>query len=83
MSVRLEIVRESFAPRKSGLAALAAEAGVRPSVPEQCRATADEDGQYCFAMALSRGTQIGAIVRVDVPNRSPMSRFEVASGSGF
>jgi hypothetical protein len=33
--------------------------------------------------ALGRGTQIGAIVRVDVPNRSPILRFEVALGGGF
>jgi hypothetical protein len=47
------------------------------------RTTADEDGHYCFAVALGCGSQMGTIVRLDLPNRLPILRFEVVSGSGF
>jgi hypothetical protein len=41
------------------------------------------DAAAAFAVALRQGTQIDAIVRLDLPYRFPILRFEVASGSGF
>jgi hypothetical protein len=40
-------------------------------------------GNIASSWPYDKGTQIGAIVRVDVPKCPPMLRFEVALGSGF